>query len=175
MNLPANSVIIIEDLHLGSIYTEHNISCLTKVRSDILLISTSRCEMKKYSFSSQLCVLLNYERIDKEDNYILGLLNLHEKIVLSCILSLSDGSVKRRPNFGLNANKKNLLITLEKVKESISYIKARFKQKNISTHKLGLSTSVPFYHNNKIEMQITIEKKIDEHLHCVLTPTVFFY
>ena len=38
---------------------------------DILIITTGRSEMKWYSLSSQVCFLLNFERVDKENDYIL--------------------------------------------------------------------------------------------------------
>ena len=72
--LPRKSIIIFEDIHLGNVYTERNISYHFKHRPDILILTTSRYEMKHKSDYSEVSWLLDFDLVDQENNYLLSLL-----------------------------------------------------------------------------------------------------
>ena len=72
--LPRKSIIIFEDIHLGNVYTERNISYHFKHRPDILILTTSRYEMKHKPDYSEVSWLLDFDLVDQENNYLLSLL-----------------------------------------------------------------------------------------------------
>ena len=60
--LPKKSFIVFEDIHLGNVYTERNICLLLNSRPDLLILPTSRYEIKHYRGSSETVWILNFEK-----------------------------------------------------------------------------------------------------------------
>ena len=173
VKLPINSIIVFEDIHLGTIYTERNINYLLQSRPDILVITTSKYEMKSYSGASEVAWLLEFDFLDQENDFLLNLLTTEEKVVILCILALSDEPFKKKANFGNNANPKNLFVKIETLSQALNYFKLKFKEDNISTHKFGEPTTIPVYYNKFTKNMIKLENMVDNYLLRTVEPFFF--
>ena len=129
--------------------------------------------MKHKSDYSEVSWLLDFDLVDQENNYLLSLLTTEEKVVLMCTIALSDGPTKRKTIFGDNTNKKELSITIQNLSETLTYMKKKFKEENISTHNFVAETTIPFYNNNSKKWMIELENKIDIYLLRTVEPSFF--